>query len=179
MRSIRRTLFVLAILLFAPQARAESIDVLLIGDSLAYQMAPHLVKVAKEKQVTLRVVAYGGSSVVQWIRKGWVRGALKRWTPRQVWISLGTNCTLSERKKIREDIVKLVMQVDASVLWLVPPKLYFSTAYLTDALRDLELPVFSIGKLPMGWDKKHNRDDVHPTAEGYRSWARALGEAFW
>ncbi|GMV18572.1 MAG: hypothetical protein AMXMBFR56_67960 [Polyangiaceae bacterium] len=62
----------LAALLTAPLAVAGEARVLLVGDSIAYQLAPRL-----RKLLPLIADARGGSSARQWVQRGWFRRAVE------------------------------------------------------------------------------------------------------
>lgn len=85
----------LAALLTAPLAVAGEARVLLVGDSIAYQLAPRL-----RKLLPLTADARGGSSARQWVQRGWFRRAVERYRPASVVVSLGVNCIRPERETL-------------------------------------------------------------------------------
>ena len=160
----------LSALLVAPAALASPAPAaaLLVGDSLAFQLAPRLRKAMGERR--LAADGRGGSSTRQW-RDKWFRRAVERYPGGVVLVSLGVNCTRSERPRLAEDIGALVDVCEdvfqRQLLWLLPPPLKFSTKYLRDAVAEVGCSSFDPGVLPLG-------DGVHPTHAGYEKWATML-----
>jgi lysophospholipase L1-like esterase len=166
-----------------PERRVEY---LLLGDSEAFLLARPLRAEAKRAGVSIAVDARGGSSVRQWLKRGWFEAVLKKHRPRTVLISLGVNCTRVERPVLARDIDELVLianDMDVAPVWLLPPPLPGSTKYLFDAVAATEVFAFAPGPLPLqkvpnpygpGWV-----DDVHPTPEGFKTWAGKIAEMLW
>lgn len=169
----RRTL--LASLLVAPAAFAEEapVDAVLFGDSLAYQLGPRLGKVARKRSRRAYADGRGGSSTRQWRQKQWFSHGLEQHPGLIVLVSLGVNCTRSERPKLADDIGTLVDICEdifqRPLLWLLPPPLKMSTKYLRDAVSKVGCPAFDPGPLPLG-------DGIHPTDAGYQKWAEMLAD---
>jgi len=148
----------------------------LIGDSHAYMMNRAFHDVAHAYDRRVAVVAHGGSSVRQWLVKKWVqREVLAKYPDATLLlVSLGTNCTRSERPRLADDIRRLVSESGVSVSWLLPPPMKFDTTYLRDAVKQVT-GVFPIdpGPLPM------LRDKIHATPKGYYMWAQTIADTLW
>jgi hypothetical protein len=150
--------------------------VLLLGDSLAFQLGPPLWRQAREVKQRVHVRAHGGSSARQWIQRRWVSRAASSVRAERVLVSLGVNCTRSERPRLAQDIatiVDIIADLGAPTLWLLPPPLRFSTEYLVQAVSEAGVPSFAPGPLPM------ESDGVHPTYRGQQRWAQLLVAHLW
>lgn len=154
---------------------------LVVGDSLAYMLAPRLWKVAKEYGKKLHTSARGGTNADQWIKNHWFVDALRQYKPSRVLISLGVNDhgVPVNREKFPERakrLVALAHKRDVQVVWLLPPKL----RYPIDAVRK--------GIRESGADRVHDaeplgikliNDGIHPSAKGAEDWAEDLGHFLW
>lgn len=165
----------LSLLLSSPAlAQQTPVDALLVGDSLAYQLASRLRKAMGQRK--LAADGRGGSSTRQWRQKRWFQRDLELHPSSVVLVSLGVNCTRVERPKLADDIGVLVDICEdvfqRRLLWLLPPPLKFNTQYLRDAVAEVGCPSFDPGPLPLG-------DGVHPTHAGYEKWASLLVTSLW
>lgn len=172
----------LATLLAAPFAFGrppEVADVLLLGDSLAGQLGWRFAKEATARGKRFLYSFRPGSSTKQWLHHDWFEQKIKQHPAKCVLVSLGVNCTRSERPKLAHHIRILYTLVPkaTSVVWLLPPPLKQSTKYLTDAVEKVregrDLVVFSPGALPL------ESDGIHPTDAGHKQWAKLLAERIW
>jgi hypothetical protein len=169
---VNRRLFLGAMLSAPVAAAASPPDFLLVGDSLAYQLGPRLHAALKGNDKRLAWSGRGGSSTRQWRRLGWFAATLRRYAAPKVLVSLGVNCTSSERPGLAKDIDALLrLATDREVVWLLPPPLKFSTEYLTHAVMDVGVAAYAPGPLPLV-------DGIHPTDAGYRTWAEKITERF-
>lgn len=171
----------------APVARAEQrpADALLVGDSIAYQLGPRLGKAMHARGLRLEVSARGGSSARQWLVKGWMRAAIESKSAELVFVSLGVNCTSSERKALPRDVEGLVALAHGRrVVWLLPSSTgyRFPVDYARDAVDANGLELFEwTGKRP---GDRHEGlplevDRVHLTDAGNVKLAGALVATFW
>lgn len=169
----------LAGLVTAPLASAApKVDALLVGDSLAYQLGPRLA-VTMSKLTPRRRLALdgrGGSSTREWFRKGWFRRALERHSAELVLVSLGVNCTKSERARLARDVESLLeLAAGRRLLWLLPSSdgYRFSLDYAHAAVRETgaELCIFPV--LPLESDR------VHLTHRGNERLAALLAGQLW
>lgn len=171
----------LAACALAPVASAAPLSVLLVGDSLAYQLGPRLRPVLQARGRTLVTLGRGGTSARQWVERGWLRAAVQRYPTELLLISLGTNCVTTERPQLGATMRQLAALARSPVLWLSPPPLRYNTAYIRAGAAAAEVTLFEPGKLPMGRERDPRRpgrwrEDVHPTHAGYQRWARLLTE---
>lgn len=139
----------------APRPRPKTI---VIGDSLAFMMRPHL------EPEGIKVLGRGGSNLGQWLKNGWLRDAL-RLMPDLVCVSLGANDypVRVNREAFRARAGKLVERctiVGVDVLWLAPPS---AEDFVADQAARAGAPVLRPPKMPMS-------DRVHPTRRGFTIW---------
>lgn len=163
----RRSL--LAVLLASPVMAAPAPpDVLLVGDSLAYQLGPRLAKALPEGK-RLAYDGRGGTSARQWLKLNWFRRALLRHEAQIVLVSLGVNCIRSERPVLKDHVSELrALAADRRCIWLLPPPLRFNTDYIRAATEGGE--TFDPGALSMESDR------IHPSHAGHKQWAKLIVE---
>lgn len=168
-------------------AKGRDAAYVLCGDSLAYMLGPAFHEVAKQHGVPVDVVAVGGSSARQWLKKKWFE-KVHREHPiaREFIISLGVNCTRVERPKLAEDVSKIVNLVNdfeyekdgrhyaPTPVWLLPPPLAQNCGYLYDAVQKSEVFAFSPRR-----EVNLLEDGIHPSSRGARAWAEDIAEVLW
>jgi lysophospholipase L1-like esterase len=154
--------------------------VLLIGDSLAVGLKPHLAKLSQEYGTHLLAKPSSGTNMVQWLSGpdgAWLKQALATFKPTHVLVSLGTNDAYANftPEQIQANIRKLVHQIrdaGAKVVWLGPPTLperYNGRAPNVATLQiiDREAPmIFQVRNYEVP-----RSDGLHPTVRGYAGWA--------
>lgn len=138
---------------------------ILIGDSLAYMMRPHL----EPHGITVR--GKGGSNLGEWLKKGWLRDALRQLEPELVLVSLGANdypvrVNRQAFQKRAERLVELCTIQGIDVLWLAPPS---ARVFIAAAARRAGADVL---EPPAGIEMAG--DHVHPTRRGFVLWTDAI-----
>ena len=174
----------------------EGQRVVLIGDSLGVGLARPLAKLAAASGVTLDPQACGGTMVFQWVREdtaypGHDTTVAKKCTfglryirqaqPDVVLISLGTNDAYSQESVIAKEheqvaqLVTAIREMGAQPVWIDPPKL--AKAPNVPAMLQLiysgpasEIPHFESDEM----DVSMSGDAIHPTGNGYDSWAAGI-----
>lgn len=136
--------------------------VIVIGDSLAFMMRPHL------EPEGIKVIGRGGSNLGQWLKNGWLREAL-RLLPELVCVSLGANDypVRASREAFRARAEKLVERctiVGVDVLWLAPPS---AARFVADQAARAGADVLLPPKMPMS-------DRVHPSRQGFTIWTSEI-----
>ena len=185
----RSFLILLAVLAFSLPASGEPTKpsdpdkpVLLVGDSLAYMLAPRLWKVAKKDYgKKFYSDAKGGTNAEQWIREHWFLDALRRVKPGYVIISLGVNDhgVPINRKKFPERAKKLVQLAHhhgVKVVFLLPPKLRYPIDAVRRGIRESGADLIHDAE-PLGIELIN--DGIHPSAKGAEAWAKDLGHFLW
>lgn len=166
----------------------EGERLLLLGDSMAEGLAPHLRALAAEHGVEFHALARRGSRIDEWAADPSLEDLLTDFQPHVVLVALGTNDVYSlsalERSggAIRPLLDRLVgwphrddYGLGAAVVWVMPPSLpdelggFERDDALLDRIRD-EARTFPSDEL----DIPRAPDGVHPTAAGYAAWAGAL-----
>lgn len=178
----RRSFLAAALLATTAEGKKPApLDALLVGDSLAYQLGPRLWRAAKARGKATKAIGRGGTSTRQWREEGWFRGAVRGHPASVVLVCLGTNCTPGERPRLAEDVMALAKHLPEGerILWLLPPPLRYSTEYIVKAVGEAGLESFAPGPLPMEWDPRLKKPDVHPTDAGHRKWARMVSDLLW
>lgn len=175
----------------------EGMRVLLLGDSLAVGLSPHLKALAKDAGVELRALAKTGTRIDQWAKSEELAAVLRDYSPELVLVSLGTNdaaigAGAAERQKpyldqLLEQFAHGVSHrndygLGADVVWIGPPTLPFESAAMTSMIRaGVEAYGDSLGGHPRGayfpsetLEIPRAPDHIHPTATGAAGWAGAL-----
>jgi lysophospholipase L1-like esterase len=155
----------------------ESSRVLLVGDSLAVGLAPHLRALAKEQRLPFDALSKEGTRIDQWAQSAALRQKLAQFQPTLVLVSLGTNDeylmgdAVQRQKPYLEQLLQLVGS--AELVWVGPPSLPKPRSNGIVALIRSLVPAEAYFpsetlQIPRGPDR------LHPTARGYAAWAGAL-----
>jgi lysophospholipase L1-like esterase len=162
----------------------------IIGDSLAVGLGPKLSTLAKETNTPFYSGGAGGSSIRQWsvgtITKSWnLKDNLNNmiaFKPSIVLISLGTNDANgidsfgeSVEKTIDKDIQNLLNKINvtgASIIWITPPNIrkFSSMPRVREHIHNSKVQTIESNDI----DIKLSSDGIHPTGEGYLTWANAI-----
>jgi len=153
----------------------ESTRLLLIGDSLAVGLGPHLAGLADEEAIEdFLAVAHSGTRIDQWAQSSELDRTLEDFEPTLVLVSLGTNDAAAfgqgaadrQEPYVRE-LLDLLEEAGATVVWIGPPEMPFDDEELVQLLEDEAPKYFDSGR----YDIPRGPDDIHPTAAGYAGWA--------
>jgi lysophospholipase L1-like esterase len=158
----------------------EDTRLLLIGDSLAQGLSPHLKALATDAGLPYLGAGVAGSRVAQWIDSQWLSAALQEFSPNLVLLCLGTNDAYSnlsvQQERAHVDALLARLPAQAEVVWVGPPLLpatYSGRAAhveLVEAIADRTEHYYDSQEL----DIPRGPDGLHPTAAGYAGWAGAL-----
>lgn len=178
---MERRAFLAAVLASVPALGDGRSPCLLVGDSLAYMLAPPMRRVAKEAGVRLSGRGKGGTSAWQWAREPWLRDAMRAVRPSHVLISAGVNDWGVRRNReafpdSAKRIVEKVRKAGVRSVWLLPPRIRIPTGFIREGVArsgvdgvhdasDLEIPLFN--------------DKIHPTFKGLELWAEDVGRTLW
>lgn len=149
--------------------------VLLIGDSLAVGLAPGSRRVAEAHGVVFEDEVKGGTRVAQWVGSAQLKLTLGTFKPNVVLVSLGTNDAYYylNPSDVKPEITKLLEVLgNARVIWIGPPTLPKDASGIRTAILSVvpEKNYFHSDRI----DIPRISDGIHPTAEGYVIWNRAL-----
>jgi lysophospholipase L1-like esterase len=164
---------------------------LLIGDSMAEGLTPHLAALAKEASVPFAASSKIGSHIPEWLGQR-LDDALAKANPTLVLVALGTNDFYSHEpnEKLAADADALLERLSQAtvpdcyglgpdLVWIGPPLLQiFDAPYpvLQGAVESGykaacgEAEYFSSELL----DLRMGPDLIHPTAAGFAAWAGAI-----
>ncbi len=149
--------------------------VLLIGDSLAVGLAPHLSRIAQDAGVPFASAAASGSTMQHWLHAAAAPMASVK--PTLVLVSLGTNDAMTsqsllEMRSQRDQLLSKLGAAGARVLWVGPPRLpERARRDVLEMLAELHA-YFHSEELPIP-----QHDGIHSTPDGYRDWAVALWQS--
>jgi len=162
-----------------PKVRVDT-RLLLIGDSLAQGLSPHLKELSTEEGVPYLGAGVSGTRIDQWIHSQWLDSALRDFDPTLVLVSLGTNDAYSnlEPHQIVEYTKALLERLgdEVEVVWVGVPALpptYGGRSPKVELLEAIEqeAPYYFEShdlEIPRG------PDGLHPTAHGYAGWAGSI-----
>lgn len=145
--------------------------VALIGDSLAQGLKDPLGRLAAQDGVQLFADVQPGTRIDQWMTRG--PAFVEQAGATCVLVSLGTNDSAGSgalRDKNRALVTPLIAALrakGAKVVWLMPPPMPFDTHWLLAPTQDGGAIVL----LAMDYPRY---DGIHPTPEGFKTWASHL-----
>lgn len=150
---------------------------LVIGDSLAVGLQPHLRQLSEEAGVAdYSARGLVGSRLDQWARDPWLAAELVRFRPTLVLVSLGTNDAAigpDAAERQQDALVELVGKLresGADIAWVGPPTLPFPDGGIPDLIRGQVKAYFP----SEDYEIPRAPDELHPTASGYAGWAGAI-----
>lgn len=149
-------------------------DVLLCGDSLAYQLGPRLIRAGHAAGLRIKAEGRGGTNTAQWAG-GWFTRALERCKAPSVVVSLGLNDAgvkpnrLAFPKHARQ-IWEQAAWRGRRLIWLLPPAVFYRTEYIREGVAAAGIESFDT--LPLHLVVPPH--DVHPTSASYEKLAQAL-----
>lgn len=128
-----------------PEDRAMPGQLLVVGDEVARAVGAPLMRLARDAQVALLVVAHVGAPAEAWLEHGWIVSAVGRCLPDLVLFAFMAG-------QDPATIDRLATATGAPALWLSP-----DPAHATDWVTPVHLPT--------------TPDTMAPTAFGYAAWA--------
>lgn len=163
---------------FASPRLQEDTRLLLIGDSFAAGLGPHIKSLAREEGIDYLGKGIVGSRIDQWAtgtHQAWLTQTLRSYSPTLVLVSLGTNdeyggCTDGRERWIRA-LVGELEESGAQVAWIGMPTLpREETCHIRQSAASAAEHYFQSDhlKIPRG------PDQLHPTAAGYAGWAGSI-----
>jgi lysophospholipase L1-like esterase len=155
----------------------EKSRVLLVGDSMAVGLDPHMRELAGESAVE----AYAGrgitgSRIDQWARSDWLESELESFRPTIVLVSLGTNDEALGRGAAErqapfvDELLEKLRASGAEVVWIGPPTLPFEEHGVSELIESRVPFYFRSAEL----DIPRSPDGLHPNAAGYAGWSGAV-----
>jgi hypothetical protein len=155
-------------------------EVLLIGDSLAQGLSPHLEELARANGLTFRSKGRQGSAMRDWLpgptQVDALPVALPTTNPAMILVCLGTN-DMAHREGCRAGELLLLMRrrgYSGAIAWIGPPRVPVdSSTFRADLGLQcgyLNVRVFDSQTL----DLERAPDRIHMTPAGYRAWAESI-----
>ncbi len=156
---------------------APGTRLLVIGDSMAVGLDPHLRQLAEEAGIA-GYASRGivGTTIGGWADSAWLETTLPAFQPTLILISLGTNDEASapgaadRERPALEQLVHRLESSGAALVWIGPPSLPLPRQGVSDMIR-AALPYYYPSEQ---LDIPRGPDGLHPTAAGYAGWAGAL-----
>lgn len=156
---------------------SEKSRVLLIGDSMAVGLDPHMRELAGEAGVE----AYAGrgitgSRIDQWARSAWLDSELESFRPTLVLVSLGTNDealsgdAAARQEPFLDELLAKLHESGAEVVWISPPTLPFEGHGVSELIESKVPFYFPSTSLEI----PRSPDNLHPNAAGYAGWSGAI-----
>jgi lysophospholipase L1-like esterase len=158
----------------------EDTRLLLIGDSMAEGLRPHIRALATEQGIPYVGGSVVGSTIADWLDSFWLESELEQFAPTLVVIVLGTNDAFTSYtpEQVAEHARMLLGKIplDAEVVWVSPPALPERYAgrspnpAIVDAIDEQAPHWFE----STDWVIPRGPDALHPTAHGYAGWAGVI-----
>jgi lysophospholipase L1-like esterase len=156
---------------------SEKSRVLVIGDSMAVGLIPHIRELADETGVE----AFDGNGIVgtridQWAVDPWLDQELESFAPTLILVSLGTNDeamgpgAADRQAGPLEELLAKLHDTGADIVWIGPPSLPFPRQGVADMIRH-DVPYYFASE---NLDIPRGPDNLHPNAVGYAGWAGEL-----
>lgn len=150
---------------------------LLIGDSLAQGLMPHMRELAAEEGIA----AFDGRGVVgsrldQWSDSAWLDETLASFGPTLVLVSLGTNDeatapgAVARQADDLETLLAKIASAGATIAWIGPPTLPFPRQGVSEMIEESVRYYFPSEELEI----PRAPDGLHPNVQGYAGWAGAI-----
>jgi len=156
---------------------SEKSRVLLIGDSMAVGLNPHMRELAIEAGVDGYFGrGVSGSRIDQWAASAELDKDLEDFHPTLILVALGTNDEAlgegaADRQELYlEELLEKLYATGADVVWIGPPSLPFVRHGVSDLIRDKSPFYFESESL----DIPRGPDRLHPSAAGYAGWSGAV-----
>lgn len=162
-------LFTYFLLLFNLAAKPK---LLLVGDSLAEGINPHIYSSLKEK-VIYKSLYKRGTTVPYWLKSSQLVAELKT-KPDIILVSLGTNDLKTRTSNLDQyyQFSEKLISSGAQVYWIIPPVMPFNNE---DIIQWIEHPEPPISKIDCGeYDLERSQDQVHLTPKGYQDWSKCI-----
>lgn len=165
-------------LLSGPRLHPGRSRLLLVGDSLAVGLAPHLKALSAEAGIAFDSLAKEGTRIDQWANSQKLQEKLRSFQPTLVLVSLGTNdeylsAGAPERQApYLQALLRNIRALAPEVAWIGPPTLPKATNGVVEMIRS---GVPDSHYYPSeNLDIARGPDAIHPTARGYAAWAGSL-----
>jgi lysophospholipase L1-like esterase len=162
-----------------PKIRSST-RLLVVGDSMAVGLTPHLKGMATEQAVPYLALAKQGTRIDEWAQSAKMDAAITELPATLVMIVLGTNDAFTNYtpEQVAQHVAALLAKIPdgTDVLWVGAPALpatYGGRApdpMILTAIQDSVKYYFPSHELEI----PRGPDNLHPTAEGYAGWAGAI-----
>lgn len=159
----------------------EHSKILLIGDTFANGLSPHLQTLATDEDLPFLFGAKNGTNLEEWANSEWLLRKLEEFEPTHVLISLGTTDAYSpispeQAAESVEELVAIIQEHQAHPIWIGEPALPDVYAGLSpneevlDAIQEHAPYYFNSSEISI----PRGPDGLHPTATGYAGWAALI-----
>lgn len=148
-------------------------SILLIGDSMTYNIALRMSKYAQQNGHTFHAVNWDSSNTKTWAGCDTLDNLLSRYDVTYVFISLGANEAYLKKPEVRKPQIETILQKIGNIpyVWIGPP----------NWKEDLGLNKFLASECRPGsffltgqMNLKRRKDGIHPTVEAAAEWVDSL-----
>ncbi len=148
-------------------------SILLIGDSMTYNLALRLSKYAKQNGHTFHAVNWDSSNTKTWAGCDTLDHLLDRYKVTYVFISLGSNEAYLKKPEVRRPQVETILNKigDRPYVWIGPPN-WKEDLGLNDFLASVcrRGSFFLTGQMEL----KRRKDGIHPTEDASAIWVDSI-----
>jgi len=165
-----------------PRVLPGQTRLLLLGDSLAVGLGPHVQCLAADQRIPFRALAKTSTRVDQWAQSAALDSTLASWKPTLALVSLGTNDAYvagaaSRQKPWLDQLLAKLAAAGVEVAWIGPPTLPATSMGKPDAawLAELQAAIPASHWFPSAaLTIPRGPDNLHPSARGYAGWAGGI-----
>lgn len=157
-----------------PQKIEKGSSILLVGDSLAFGLAPQFVKLSRENKYASHTHCIGGTNTMQWSQK--IQEDLTSFKPKLVLVSLGTNESgfwgqfIIDHPEIYLKFVSKIRKSGARLVWIGPPALPMDKLPQQNKVRELIKMAADTYYDSESLSIQRASDQIHSTSDGYKDW---------
>lgn len=150
-------------------------EILLVGDSMAEGLSPHLVK-SLSGRYRFSHLYKRGTTVHYWNKN---KEFIQKLTSKKyatILVSLGTNDLKikSKQTNVYAEFQQKLIESGSNIYWIVPPPMPFKNESVLDWI---ENPTPPINKIECEGDFKRAKDGVHLLGMEYKRWGTCISDS--
>jgi hypothetical protein len=148
-------------------------NILLIGDSMTYNLAIRLAQYAKQNGHQLHAINWDSSSTITWANTDTLDYYIHEYKPTYIFISLGANELYLKHPESRKPEVRKILQKigDIPYVWIGPPN-WKEDSGINDMIAQEVRPGSFFKSAGMNFKRK--KDKIHPTRESSAVWMDSI-----
>lgn len=148
-------------------------SILIFGDSMTYNLALRLAQYAKANGHTIHSINWDSSNTKIWAEHDTLNYYINKFSPTQIFISLGSNELYFKNPKTRAPYVKRILEVIDTIpyVWIGPPN-WKEDSGINDMIANMCKPKSFFRSAGMKFERKS--DHIHPTRKSSALWIDSI-----